>query len=268
MLRSLRKAPETPFTRETKARSRLHERLADRYGIPPSAIARFIFGTTVSTNATLERTGAQVALITTRGTRDVLEIQRQWRHRLFDLDLVKPEPLVPRRWRIEVDERVGADGATVASLSTAEAERVARVVAELGVESVAVVLIFSFLDPTHERQIAQALRVRAPELQISLSSDVCPEFREFERSTTTVMNAYVMPKIRQLVDRLEADLAAASCGAPLRIIQSNGGLMSAARARELPVHTLLSGPAGGVVGAAAVASARRLYQHSRGKDSR
>lgn len=231
------------------------ERLADRYAIPPSAIARFIFGTTVATNATLERTGAKVALITTRGTRDVLEIQRQWRHRLFDLDLVKPEPLVPRRWRIETDERVGADGATVTSLSTAEAERVAQVVTDLGVESVAVVLIFSFLDPTHERRIARALRARAPELQISLSSEVCPEFREFERSTTTVMNAYVMPKIRHLVDRLEAELAAASCGAPLRIIQSNGGLMRAAHARGLPVHTLLSGPAGGVVGAAAVASA-------------
>jgi N-methylhydantoinase A len=248
------KLPSVPDD-PARAVARGLERLADRHGIPPSAIARFIFGTTVATNATLERTGARVALIATRGTRDVLEIQRQWRHRLFDLDLVKPEPLVPRRWRIEADERVGADGATVARLSAAEAERIARVVADLGVESVAVVLIFSFLDSTHERRIARALRARAPDLRISLSSDVCPEFREFERSATTAMNAYVMPKIHHLVDRLETELTAASCGAPLRIIQSNGGLMSAERARALPVHTLLSGPAGGVVGAAAVAGA-------------
>jgi N-methylhydantoinase A len=226
------------------------ERLAERHAIPPSAITRFIFGTTVATNAVIERTGARIALIASRGTRDVLEIQRQWRHRLFDLDLTKPEPLAPRRWRIEADERIGADGAVVKCLSAAEAERVARVVAGLGVESVAVVLIFSFLDPTHERRIAQALGACAPDLQISLSSEVCPEFREYERSATTAMNAYVMPKIHRLVGRLDAELAAASCGAPLRVIQSNGGLMSA---RALPVHTLLSGPAGGVVGAVTAA---------------
>ncbi len=106
-------------------------RLADRHAIPPPSIARFIFGTTVATNAALERTGARVALIATRGTRDVLEIQRQWRHRLFDLDLTKPEPLVPRRRRIEADERIGADGATVQALTLAEAQRVACVVAGL-----------------------------------------------------------------------------------------------------------------------------------------
>lgn len=229
-------------------------RLAERHGIPPTAVARFIFGTTVATNAMLERAGARVALIATRGTRDVLEIQRQWRHRLFDLDLVKPEPLVPRRRRIEADERIGADGATVQALTPAEAQRVACVVAGLGVDSVAVVLLFSFLDSAHERCIAEALREHAPDVLVSLSSEVCPEFREYERGTTTAMNAYVMPKIHRLIDRLGAELDAASCGAPLRVIQSNGGLASAERARAQPVHTLLSGPAGGVVGAVAAAA--------------
>ena len=117
----------------------------ERHGIAPAAVDRFIFGTTVATNAILERKGGRTALIATRGTRDVLEIQRQWRHRLFDLALRRPEPLVPRRWRLEVDERVAADGSVVDSLADAEARRVAAEAAALGVESVAVALLFSFL---------------------------------------------------------------------------------------------------------------------------
>jgi len=230
-------------------------RLRERYGIAAEAVERFIFGTTVATNAILERKGGRTALIATRGTRDVIEIQRQWRHRLFDLALQRPEPLVPRRWRLEASERVAADGSVVVPLDAAEARRVAAEAAALGVESVAVALLFSFVSPAHERRLRDALARQAPGLHVSLSSAVCPEFREYERTCTTVMNAYVMPKVHRLVERLEAELGAAGLGAPLRIMQSNGGLMSSAQARGEPVRTLLSGPAGGVVGAVAVAGA-------------
>jgi N-methylhydantoinase A len=230
-------------------------RLRDQLGVPPARVERFIFGTTVATNAIIERTGARTAFVTTRGTRDVLEIQRQWRDRLFDLYLKKPEPLVARRLRLEVDERVGADGSVVHLLEEGEIRRVVDAVLALGVEAVAVCLLFSFLDPAHERRIGAALAARAPELHVTLSSDICPEFREYERGCTTAMNAYVMPKIHRLAARLESRLAQDGCLAPLRIMQSNGGLMSAAQARAYPIHTLLSGPAGGVVAALEVARA-------------
>jgi N-methylhydantoinase A len=251
------RALKVPSVPADPARAVAHglERLRDRHAITPAQVERFIFGTTVATNAILERKGGRTALIATRGTRDVLEIQRQWRHRLFDLALRRPDPLVPRRWRLEADERVAADGAAVAPLTDAEARRVAAEVAELGVESVAVALLFSFLAPAHERRIRESLARAAPGLHVSLSSDVCPEFREYERTCTTVMNAYVMPKVHGLVARLDAELAAAGLAAPLRIMQSNGGLMSGAQARVHPARTLLSGPAGGVVGAVAVAAA-------------
>ncbi|HZS34269.1 MAG TPA: hydantoinase/oxoprolinase family protein [Methylomirabilota bacterium] len=232
--------------------------LQARHGVPPVAIDRLIFGTTVATNAVLERKGGRTALVATRGTRDVLEIQRQWRHRLFDLALQRPEPLVPRRWRLEADERVGADGRPVTPLTDREADRVAAEVAALGVDAVAVALLFSFLAPAHEERLRAAIARAAPGLHVSLSSGICPEFREYERTCTTALNAYVMPKVHRLAERLEAELGAAGLRGALRIMQSNGGLMSAAQARQAPVRTLLSGPAGGVVGAAAVAAAAGL----------
>jgi N-methylhydantoinase A len=230
-------------------------RLRERHGIAPATIERFIFGTTVATNALLERKGGRTALVATRGTRDVLEIQRQWRHRLFDLALQRPAPLVPRRWRLEADERVAADGSTVTPLSDAEAARVAAEVAALGVDAVAVALLFSFLAPAHEQRLRGAIARAAPGVHVSLSSEICPEFREYERTCTTAVNAYVMPKVHRLAERLEAELGAAGLAGALRIMQSNGGLMSSAQARAEPVRTLLSGPAGGVVGALAVAAA-------------
>ena len=229
------------------------ERLRDRHGVEPEDIGRFIFGTTVATNSILELKGANTALVTTLGTRDVIEIQRLWRHHLFDLYIQKRPPLVPRRARIEVDERVGADGGVVRELSDAEAARIAGIIADGGYDSVAISLIFAFLAPDHERRLRAAILARCPGMHVSISSDVSPEFREYERSCTTVMNAYVMPAIHRLVERLEGMLAEAGCGAELRIIQSNGGLMNAAKTRAHPVHTLLSGPAGGVVGAAGIA---------------
>src|SRR5690606_29532405 len=177
-------------------------RLKKEFGVAGGDIERFTFGTTVATNAVLEGKGAPTALIATKGTRDVLEIQRQWRQRLFDLHLQKPTPLAPRQHRFEVEERVTAQGKVLIGLSDDEIKRVVDCIADSPVEAVAVSLLFSFLHPHHERQIAEEIRRRLPQLHVTISSDVCPEFREYERTATTVMNAYTMPKICALADRL------------------------------------------------------------------
>lgn len=226
-----------------------------RHGIRTSEIARLIFGTTVATNAIIEYKGARTALLATDGNRDALLIQRQWRPRLFDLFMQKPKPFVPRRLTIGVAERIGADGSVVRALTDEEAERAATAIEDMNVDSVAVSLLFSFLHPSHERRLGDAIKKRAPDTYVSLSSDICPEFREYERTCTVVTNAYVMPKIDQLIKRLEQRLGAAGFASKLRIMQSNGGLMNGQQARAQPVKTLLSGPAGGVVGAAAAARA-------------
>lgn len=228
------------------------DQIEKRFGIRLQDIERLIFGTTVATNAILEYKGAQTGLLVTEGNRDLLEIQRQKRRRLYDLLVEKPKPLVPRRWSFGVHERVGASGEVVCALTPAEIDRVVEVVKAAGVESVAISFLFSFLHPEHELQLAEAVRKRIPGIYVSTSSDVCPEFREYERTATVVANAYVMPKIDRLASHLEQGLKDRGYDGSLRIIQSNGGLMSCEQARAYPVRTLLSGPAGGVVGAAAV----------------
>ncbi len=248
------KVPSVPADPAQAARHGI-ERLRDQHGVKPSEIARFIYGTTVATNAILEGKGATTALVATKGTKDVLEIARMWRHRLFDLALQKPVPLGPGRRRFEVDERVGSKGETVVALTEEEARRAAREAAAAGAEAIAVSLIFSVLAPDHERRMKAAILAEAPHLYVTISSDVSPEVREYERTATTVMNAYVMPKVHQLARRLEELLGELGCLSGLRIIQANGGLLGTATAREGPVNTLLSGPAGGVVGAAGVAKA-------------
>jgi N-methylhydantoinase A len=229
--------------------------LERRFGIAPAAIERFVFGTTVATNAILERKGAATALLATQGTRDVLEIQRQWRQRLFDLYLQKPDYLVPRRHRIDVRERVSAQGEVLVSLTDAEIDRISRRVTKLPVEALAICFLFSFLNPEHERRLRDGIKKRAPKLHVSISSDICPEFREFERACTTVINSYVMPKVHALIAKLGRVIADADCRASFRVMQSNGGLMNAEKTASHPVHTLLSGPAGGVVSASALAVA-------------
>ena len=190
------------------------ERLRDRHGVDPSRIGRFVFGTTVATNAVLERKGARTALVATRGTRDVIEIQRLWRSHLFDLYIRKPPPLVPRRWRFEADERIGARGEVVTPLTGREAERIAVLVAEGGFEAVAVCGLFSFLEPAHERRLRDAIAAAAPDVPVSISCEISPEFREYERATTTVMNAYVTPRVARLASRLETLADEVGCAAP------------------------------------------------------
>ncbi|MGF7161577.1 N-methylhydantoinase A [Rhodoligotrophos appendicifer] len=228
------------------------ERLKDEYGVTGENLARLIFGTTVATNAVLEGRGAKTALVATQGTRDVLEIQRQWRHRLFDLYLTKPAPLAARRHRVEIAERVTASGDIHVALTDDAIDGLVDRLSAMAVESVAVSLLFSFLRPDHERRIAKAISTRLPHLHVSISSEISPEFREYERSATTVMNAYTMPKIHALAMRLEQALERFGFRGQFAIVQSNGGVMSLAKARSHPVNTLLSGPAAGVVAAAAL----------------
>jgi N-methylhydantoinase A len=245
------KVPSTPDDPGAAVEHGL-ERLAREHGVRGPDIERFIFGTTVATNAVLEQRGAPTALVATRGTRDVLEIQRQWRRRLFDLELVKPAPLAARRHRIEAAERVDAQGEVLTPLTEAEIDRLVAELGRMPVEAVAVSLLFSFLRPEHERAIAEAVRARLPGLHVTVSSEICPEFREYERTATTAMNAYTMPKIRALAERLEAALGRAGFRGVFSIVQSNGGVMTLEKARTHPVNTLLSGPAAGVVAAARI----------------
>jgi len=215
--------------------------------------ADVVHGSTIATNALLERRGARTALITTRGFADVLAIGRQDRPDLYALVPQKPEPLVPAAWRFEVDERVAADGTVLEALTPACAAAVAERIRAEGIESVAICLLFSFLHPEHEQLLAETLRGHA---SVSLSSEILPEYREYERTSTTVINAYVAPLVDRYLERVEAGLD----GRRLRIMQSNGGVINAATARREAARTALSGPAGGAVGAFHVA---RLagYEH-------
>ncbi len=208
-----------------------------------------VHGSTVGTNAVLERRGAQTALVTTRGMADVIEIGRQARDDLYSLRVTRPVPLVSRELRFEIDERVTAEGEILKAPSTAVLDALADAVAAAEVDSVAVALLFSFLRPEHEQAVRDALSRRLPAgVPISLSSDVVPEFREFERTSTTVLNAYVQPEMKSYLSRIDD-----SIGSSVRIMSSNGGSMTIDQASRFPVETLLSGPAGGVVGAFEVA---------------
>jgi N-methylhydantoinase A len=218
-------------------------------------------GTTVGTNALLERRGGRVALVTTAGFEDVLEIGRQARPRLYDFFVERPEPLVPRERRMGVRERVGADGKIAARVSRVEVSRVVKRVRASRADSVAVCLLFSFLRPEHERLLAR--RLRGAGYAVSVSHEILPEFREFERTSTTVINAYLTSVMSRYLEEIErhtqgvigAGAAAGknARGARVRIMQSNGGILSAQVAAREPVRTVLSGPAGGVLGARQVA---------------
>jgi len=211
-----------------------------------------VHGSTVATNAVLERRGARTAFVATKGFRDLLAIGRQTRPRLYDLEPSRPPPLVPRDLCFEADERLDYQGSVLTALDPVEVRRLAREVSDAGAEAVGVCLLFSFLDPAHERAIAAALR--AAGLDVSASHEVLPEFREYERASTTALNAYVGPVARRYLGALASGLERA--GTPeLRVMQSSGGTATAAQAAALPASTLLSGPAAGVAGAFAVARA-------------
>ena len=208
-----------------------------------------VHGSTVATNVLLERKGGRTALITTKGFEDVLEIGRQSRAELYNLMLEKPPDLVPRELRFGVSERVEYTGAVLTSPSPDDLEALISAIQETGVEAVAVSLLFSFLNPLHEEMIQEALDRLEKRPFLSISSQVLPEFREFERTSTIVVNAYVGPVMAQYLGNLQKVL-----GKDLRVMQSSGGSITASLAARQPVRTILSGPAGGVVGAFYMAS--------------
>jgi N-methylhydantoinase A len=225
-----------------------------QHGIRPDDISHFAHGTTVATNALIQRAGGRVAMITTAGFRDLIEIGRQVRPRIYDLKIDAPAPLVRRQSRFEVRERIGPKGEVIVPLTDEEIARVVETIASSDVDSCAVCLLFSFLNGEHERRIGTALQERLPKLYVSLSSDVQPEFREYERFSTTVLNSFLQPKVTGYMRTLKTALAGAAGRATIGISQSAGGLMDISRATELPIRTALSGPAAGVVGAVAVAA--------------
>lgn len=239
----IHKVPSTP-------RDHSEGFLAGLRDLGPEALAGpIVHGTTVATNALLERRGARTALITTRGFRDVLEIGRQVRPQLYALEPRRPEPLVPRALRFEVPERVDYQGRVLQPLDASGLPGIIDELRRQDVEAVALCLLFSFLHPEHEREVARALE--AAGFPVSASHVVFPEFREYERTSTTVINAYVSPVMTRYLINLEARLPEGA--GPLRIMQSNGGIITAAAARTTAARTVLSGPAAGVVGAAWVA---------------
>ena len=217
-------------------------------GLDGSAILEIIHGTTVASNTILENKGAKTALITTRGFRDVLELRRLRVPQLYSVFYEPPTPLVERRLRLEVDERLDSDGAVVTPLSEEDVVAALDRIAEDGAESVAVCFLHSYRNPAHERRVGEAIRERLPDIYVSLSVDVLPEIREYERTSTTVVNSYLGPIVKNYLDSLADQLGATEISAPVHIMQSNGGIMSARQAAETPVKIVESGPAAGVVG--------------------
>lgn len=219
--------------------------------IAPDASSEIRHGTTVGTNALLERKGARVAFVTTRGFEDTIAIGRQARPKLYDLFWTKEPSLADEDLRFGVAERIASDGAILHAITEAELTRLKAAVCAAQPEAVAISLLFSFANPRHERLVASALReLNVP---ISVSHEILPEFREYERGSTVLINAYLAPKMQRYLE--EIDSALRLRGSTFRVMQSSGGIVPAALAAREPVRTILSGPAGGVVGATAVAQA-------------
>ncbi|MEM9355881.1 MAG: hydantoinase/oxoprolinase family protein [Pseudomonadota bacterium] len=223
------------------------ENILAQSGISAENVGSMLHATTIATNAVLERKGAPTGLITTAGFRDVLIIGRQKRYETYDLYISKPKPLVQRRYITEVQERVAADGTVVNALDMESVDRAIDAIVGTGRETVAVSLLHAYANSTHERSIRDRISKRAPELSVSISSEVSPKFREYERTNTTVTNAYVRPVVDRYIGHLEAALQEQGFRDDLLIMQSNGGLVSPAIARDFPIRIIESGPAAGIL---------------------
>ena len=224
--------------------------LAERWGVAADRITRFAHGTTVATNAVLERKGARIGVLTTAGFRDVLEIGRQLRTDVYRviLDPQAPVFLAPRRYRREIPERLDASGTVLTTLDETAVAKAADELVQEGVEAIAISFLFSFRNPAHERRAAELIRKRHPALALSLSHEVDPAFREYERTVITAFDAYLKPRVDTYLKRLGERLAKVGIDAPLQVMQSRGGLAIAEVARQRPVRLFLSGPAAGVIG--------------------
>jgi N-methylhydantoinase A len=246
------KVPSTPGFFAEGVISAAQEALA-RAQAQPSDIARFVHSSTVAANVVAERRGAKVGLLTTSGFRDVLELQRSRRDSLFNLYYEKPVPLVPRALRLEVPERIDAMGDVVVQLDERAARRAIGALREAGCDAVAIVFLFSFLNPQHERRVAEIVHEEMPNAFVSLSSTVNPELREYERTSTTVIDAYVKPEVSSYYRGLESRLRDMGFAGRVDIFHSAGGIMGVHDAIERPVHTVESGPAAGATAAAHIA---------------
>ncbi|WP_052405937.1 hydantoinase/oxoprolinase family protein [Paraburkholderia heleia] len=245
--------PDDPGEAVSTVALNLLKQVADSMGPSAPKLAEVVHGTTLITNTLIERKGVKTGLITTQGMRDMLDIGREWRYDIYDLDIVIPAPLVPPALRLEVDERLDARGEVLTPLTDAQLDRlIDGVISKLGaagVESVAVSLLHSYLNDAHEKRIEARLRQALPNLSVSVSSDLAREIKEFERTSTTVANAYVKPIVAKYLHELENRIARIQEGIPLRVMVSSGGFTSAKAGAESPILLLESGPAAGVLSA-------------------
>lgn len=248
------KVPSTPQDPSEAIATGIGQMLAD-HGVSPSQVSHVGHGTTVATNLIIERKGARVGLITTQGFRDVLEIGRQTRPHLYDYSVGKPPVAVPREFRVEVRERINAQGDVLTALDSEQVRAAARKFAQAGIDAVTICFLHAYRNPAHEQAAARIVAEEMPYAYVSLSSEVLPEFREYERLSTTVLNAAVGPKMARYLERFLQRVRELDIAHEPHTIHSNGGLMSIATVRQYPVRTCLSGPAAGVVGAAAVGRA-------------
>ena len=247
------KTPSTPQDQSIGVMEGIRK-ICARAGVPRGEVALILHGTTVATNAVLEGKGARVGLVVTRGYAQILHLARSWTPGPLAgwIIMQKPAPLARVDDTIEIDERMAADGTVLRLLDAKTMEQQLDRLIARGVSALTVCLMNSYVNPTHERAIKELVLRKHPDLPVTVSSDVLPEFREYERALTTVMNSYVKPKMRSYLANLEKRLAEGGGKVTLNIIRSDGGLMSAQGAAENPVHTMLSGPSGGVAGAALI----------------
>ena len=228
-------------------------------GVDPGDVIAVLHGTTIATNAVLEGGYAKTALITTRGFRDVLELGRQGRPDFYDLDMAKPDAIVPRHLRMEVKERINHEGEEVEALDQKELANVVKSLAKEGIEAVAVCFLHSYANSSHEIIVRDTLAALDSSYAVCMSSELVPEYREYERTTSTVLNAALLPVMSRYLDQLESECRSLGIGVPLQVMQSNGGMMQATTAATRPINTFLSGPAAGVIGAVQVDPAMRDF---------
>ena len=210
------------------------KRLIEKHHLRPNEFERVVHATTLFTNALIERKGSPTGLITTAGFRDTIEIGRERKYELYDLNIENPVPLVPRHLRLEVKERIRADGSVLQPLDRAEVEERVRLLTAQGVSSIAVVFLHSYLNPKHEIEAAQIIAATAPGVLVTTSHEVVREIREYERASTTVANAYVRPLAHRYLERMAREIAALGIKAPLFLMLSNGGLTHLEEAKRVP----------------------------------
>src|SRR3954452_1196406 len=220
------------------------------------ALSELLHGSTIAINTVLERKGARTALITTRGFRDTYAIGRGNRIEAFNLFFHRPKPLIPRELTFEVTERINAKGAILKPLDEAEVHALAKSLAAQNIEAVAVCFLHAYANPAHERRVGEISRAANPKLFVTLSHEIVREYREFERTSTTALNAFVGPSVQAYLGRLESHLSYEKFVGKINIMRSNGGVMSVRLAQEQPVSMMESGPVAGIIGAGRLAGPR------------